>query len=165
MDEPRWFKKKFCFASKYLKILPPVLLKILLPISRGFLLTWDVVKDVTLWVFLYNRIGFLLESEKNNGYFVVGLIWFNLATILFAQCLMGAYILKRANKIIIIPESVGARVVLYCILVLMLPFVPCILLLQISSIATQESRNILQWQEVSSSHSSVARFLIVIRKE
>ena len=60
MDEPRWFKKKFCFASKYLKILPPVLLKILLPISRGFLLTWDVVKDVTLWVFLYNRIGFLL---------------------------------------------------------------------------------------------------------
>ena len=54
---------------------------------------------------------------------------------------------------------------LYCILVLMLPFVPCILLLQISNIATQESRNILQWQEVSSSPSSAARALIVFRKE
>ena len=56
MDQPIWFKKNVYFASKYLKILPPVLLKILVPISRAFLLTWDVVKDVTLWVFLYNRI-------------------------------------------------------------------------------------------------------------
>ena len=128
-------------------------------------MTWDVIKDVVLWVYLYNRIGFLLESIKVDVYFVVCLIWFNLGTILFAQCMMGTYILQRANKIITIAESVRARVVLYCILVLMLPFVPCILLLQVSNIASKESEHVLQWHEISSSPSFVARAVITIRKE
>ena len=50
---------------------------------------------------------------------------------LFAQCVMGAYILGKANKIIRIPESASSRMILYGGLSLMLPFVPCILLLQV----------------------------------
>jgi len=163
LDQPGWFRRKLNFDPNYFIKNSPFLFKVLLPIFKIFLLTWDVVKDTVLWIFLYSRISFLLDSRKINGHFVVCLIWFNLVTILFAQCMMGAYILRKANKIIKIPESLGARGALYCILVLMLPFVPCILLLQVTNIATQESEHVLQWHEASNSPSSVAGAKVVGR--
>jgi len=170
LDPPGWFKKKLSFTSnegmKYFNKISPVLLKILLSIFKTFLLTWDMVKDVVLWIFLYDRIGFLFDgSGAINGEFVVYLIWFNLGTILFAQCMMGAFILSRADKIIKIAESVAGRRLLYCLLVLMLPFVPCILLLQVSYLAIQESKHVLQWEKISNSPSSVAKALLAIKKE
>ena len=78
---------------------------------------------------------------------------------------MGTFIIRRANKIIRIPESKVARVILYGALFLILPFVPCLLLLRVASIAFQDYKNVLQWQEVSNSPSSVAKVLLASKKE
>ena len=143
----------------------PVALKYFLSIFRVILFTFDSVKDVVLWIFLYSRVDYLLKSSLINGLFVVILIWFNLATILFAQSIMGAFILKRANRIITLPQTILARVALYVTLIIAIPFIPCLLLLQASTIVTQESRLVLRWQKVSNSPSSVARALLASRKE
>ena len=107
----------------------------------------------------------MLESAYIDGLFVVILIWFNLATILFAQSMMGAVLLKRVNRIITLPQTLPARVFLYVTLIIAIPFIPCLLLLQVSTIVTQESRLVLEWQKVSQSPSSVARALLARRKE
>ena len=80
----------------------------------------------------------LLESAYIDGLFVVILIWFNLATILFAQSMMGAVLLKRANRIIAVPKTLPARGFLYFTLIITIPFLPCLLLLQVSSFDSQE---------------------------
>ena len=107
----------------------------------------------------------MLETFRIDGLFVVMLIWFNLGTILFAQSMMGAVLLKKANRIITMPKKVPARVLLYIVLLIAIPFLPCLLLLQVSSIDTQESKIIFGWQKVSNSPSSVARALLVSKKE
>ena len=150
---------------KSLKKVSPVILKCLFSSLRALFLTWDTVKDFVLWFYLYDRIGYLVELKEINGVFVAGLIWFNLVAILFAQCTMGLFIIRRANQIMKIPENVPARFVLYCILLITIPFVPAILLLQISSLATRESTVILHWQEKSESPSQVARTLLALSKE
>ena len=90
---------------------------------------------------------------------------FNLATIFIAQSMMGTVLLKKANRILKVPRSVPARVFLYVTLVISIPFLPCVLLLQVSSIATQESKLILGWEKHSNSPTSIARVLFNSRKK
>ena len=145
--------------------LSPVVLKFMISIFRVILFNLDMVKDLVFWVFLYSRINILLESSRIDGLFVVILIWFNLATIFFAQSMMGTVLLKRANRILKVPQSVPAKVFLYVTLFLSIPFLPCLLLLQVSSIATQQSKLILEWKKDSNSPSSVAEALLTSEKE
>ena len=169
LSEPGCFKKVVNGVTNKgiscMNKLSPVVLKSFLSIFRIILFNLDSIKDIVLWVFLYSRIDIMLETSLIDGPFVVILIWFNLATILFAQSMMGAILIKRANRIITVPKTVPARVILFFTLIITIPFLPCLLLLQVSSIATQEAKLILGWQKVSNSPSSVARALLASKKE
>ena len=57
MDQPGWFKKKLSIATnkvmKDFKTISTIFLKFVIPTLKVFFLTWDMVKDGILWIFLY----------------------------------------------------------------------------------------------------------------
>ena len=67
-------------------------------VTKVISFTFDVTKDVVLWVFLYHRIGNIDQSGYLNSTFIIGLIFVNLVILLLAQSIMGVFIIRRLDR-------------------------------------------------------------------
>jgi hypothetical protein len=140
------------------------LLKQLISLARVFGFSFDSVKDILLWVYLLSRFQALYESESIDGGFVVVLIWSNGVTIFLAQSLMGFYIANRADRMFKLPEHFLKMMFTRCILFILTPFVPCLVILKVTSIRLEKEKLINNWR-TSSTQSPTTVAMTVIKYE
>ena len=116
------------------------LLRLLKSLVRLLLFNLDIIKDILLWIFLFSRFQGLEESVWIDGKFVISLIWVHGATIIIAQLLMGLYIFIEADSLIQIPKDGIKKLLSRLILLPLLPFVPSLLILNVTSIQNEKEK-------------------------
>ena len=122
------------------------LLRLLKSLVRLLLFNLDIIKDILLWFFLFSRFQGLQESVWIDGEFVICLIWVHGVTIINAQLLMGLYILIEADSLMEIPKDGIKKHLSRLILLPLLPFVPSLLILNVTSIQNEKEKLMIEWK-------------------
>ena len=134
--------------------------KFIISIVRIFLFNFDSTKDILLWVFLLSRIEILQSSSKFNGDFVIFLICANGVIIFFAQGLLGLYITTRGHRIFKLPQNLMKKMMTIMIMIILSPFVPCLVILKATSIKIEKKNLVNRWRlSPTGSPSRLARSL------
>ena len=150
LESPGCLKKIIFNASKecqnVMKTIPLKHFKFTISLLHVFLFNFDSTKDILLWVFLLSRIEVLQSSLDFNGDFVIFLIRANGVIIFFAQGLIGLYIATRAHKIFKLTQNLIKKMVTIIILIILSPFVPCLVILKATHIMIEKGNLVNSWR-------------------